>query len=352
MHRRLLLLLLAFLLAFLAAPLAAQVDPELLSGMKARSIGPAGMSGRIAAIEAVESNPNVIYVGASTGGVWKSENAGLTWKPIFDDQPVHSIGAVAVFQPNPDIVWVGTGEGNTRNSVSIGDGLYNSLDAGRTWTHKGLTETERIHRILTHPTYSSTVYVCALGRLWGENAERGVFKTTDGGKTWKKILYVDERSGCADLAMDPANPNKLIAALWEFRRWPWFFRSGGPGSGLYVTVDGGETWEKRTVEDGLPEGDLGRMGVAFSRAYPNIVYALAEAEKSALLRSDDGGRSWKKVNEETNIVPRPFYYADLRVDPEFPNRVYSLHSRVTVSNDSGKSFETLVPFRNIHPDHH
>jgi photosystem II stability/assembly factor-like uncharacterized protein len=345
-------LLVAFLLAFHAAPLAAQVDPELLSGMKARSIGPAGMSGRIAAIEGVESNPNVIYVGAATGGVWKSENAGLTWKPIFDDQPVHSIGALAVFQPNPDIVWVGTGESNTRNSVSVGDGIYKSLDAGHTWTRLGLAETERIYRILLHPTDPDVAYVAALGRLWGENPERGVFKTTDGGKTWKKILYVDERTGCADLAMDPANPNKLIAALWEFRRWPWFFRSGGPSSGLYVTIDAGETWEKRTVEDGLPEGELGRIGVAFSRAYPNIVYALVEAKKNVLLRSEDGGRSWKKVNEKFNIAPRPFYYADLRVDPEFPNRVYNLHSLVTVSNDSGKTFETLVPFRSVHPDHH
>ena len=352
MYRRILSPLFVLTLTLLAAPLAAQIDPELLAGMKARSIGPAGMSGRIAAIVGVESNPNLIYVGASTGGVWKSENAGLTWKPIFDDQPVHSIGALAVFQPNPDIVWAGTGEGNTRNSVSIGNGIYKSLDAGRTWVHIGLAETERIYRIVLHPSNPDVAYVAALGRAWGENPERGVFKTTDGGKTWKKILYVDERTGCADLAMDPANPNKLIAALWEYRRWPWFFRSGGPGSGLYVTIDGGESWQKRTEVDGLPKGDLGRMGVAFSRAYPNIVYALVEAEKNVLLRSEDGGKTWKKVNEDTNIAPRPFYYADLRVDPEFPNRVYSLHSRVTVSNDSGKTFETLVPFRSVHPDHH
>lgn len=353
MSRRHLLLVFVSLFSFiLILPLQAQIDPELLAGMKARSIGPAGMSGRIASLVAVESNPDIVYVGSASGGMWKSENGGLTWKPIFDDQPVASIGAVAVFQANPDIVWVGSGEDNTRNSVSIGNGVYKSLDAGRTWMHQGLGETERISRIQLHPTNPDIVYVAAVGRAWGENAERGVFKSTDGGKSWKKILFVDEKTGCADLAMDPSNPNKLMAAMWEFRRWPWFFRSGGPGSALYVTVDSGDTWKKLTEEDGLPKGDLGRAGVAFSRSYPNIVYALVEAEKNALLRSEDGGRSWKKVNEDPNIAPRPFYYADLRVDPEFPNRVYNIHSLVTVSNDSGKSFEVLIPFRSIHPDHH
>lgn len=340
------------LLVGLSSPLPAQIDPELLAGMKARSIGPAGMSGRIAAIEAVVSNPDIIYVGAATGGVWKSENAGLTWTPIFDDQPVAAIGAIAVFQPNPDIVWVGTGEGNPRNSASVGNGIYKSIDAGATWTHLGLEESERIHRIILHPTNPDIAYVCALGKTWGENDQRGVFKTVDGGNTWRKILYVDARTGCADLAMHPSNPNKLLAALWEHRRWPWFFRSGGPGSGLYASVDGGTNWKKLTEEDGLPAGELGRIGLAFSRWNPDIVYALVEAEKSALLRSEDGGQSWKKVNQKPNIAPRPFYYADIRVDPELPNRLYSLHSRVTVSNDSGKSFETLVSSRDIHPDHH
>ncbi|MCI0403255.1 MAG: hypothetical protein L0212_06995 [Acidobacteria bacterium] len=335
-----------------AASLWAQIDPELLAGMKARSIGPAGMSGRISDIVAVESDPNIIYVGASTGGVWKSENGGLTWTPIFDDQPVHAIGALAVFQATPDIVWVGTGEGNTRNSVSVGNGIYKSLDAGRTWKHLGLEETERIHRVLLHPTYPSVAYVCALGKLWGENPERGVFKTTDGGETWKKVLYVDEKTGCGDLAMDPANPNKLIAGMWQHRRWPWFFRSGGPGSGMYVTVDGGANWKRQTEDDGLPKGELGRFGVAFFRADSKIVYALVEAEKSALLRSEDGGRSWTKVNESHNIAPRAFYYCDLRVDPERPNRVYNLHSTVQVSDDSGKSFRPLISFAKLHPDHH
>ncbi len=353
MRRRFAILTLALLVALtVAGSLAAQVDPELLAGMKARSIGPAGMSGRIADIVAVEADPNILYVGAATGGVWKSVNGGLTWTPIFDDQPVHSIGALAIFQANPDVVWAGTGEGNTRNSVSVGNGIYRSLDAGRTWTHLGLADSERIHRIALHPTNPNVAYACAPGKLWGENPERGVFKTEDGGATWKKILYVDEKTGCGDLAMDPANPNKLIAGMWEHRRWPWFFRSGGPGSGMYVSVDGGAHWKRRTEDDGLPAGNLGRMGIAFFRGDSQIVYALVEAEKSALLRSEDGGWTWKKVNEEATIAPRPFYYADIRIDPERPNRVYSLHSQVTVSDDSGKTFRSLIGFNKLHPDHH
>ncbi|MFQ6115817.1 MAG: WD40/YVTN/BNR-like repeat-containing protein, partial [bacterium] len=257
----------------LVAPLSAQIDPELLAGMKARSIGPAGMSGRIAAIDVVQTNPDIIYVGAATGGVWKSVNAGISWTPIFEEQPVAAIGAVAIFQPNPDIVWVGTGEGNPRNSASVGNGVYKSLDSGKTWTHLGLEQTERIHRIILHPTNPDIAYVAALGKTWGENSERGVFKTEDGGKSWKKVLYVNQKTGAADLIMDPSNPKKLFAAMWEHRRWPWFFRSGGPGSGLYVTVDGGENWKKLSEDDGLPKGELGRIGLAISRSNPDIVYA-------------------------------------------------------------------------------
>lgn len=328
------------------------LDPALLAGLKARSIGPAGMSGRVAVIEAVESNRDIVYVGAATGGVWKSTNGGLTWKPIFDDQPVAAVGAVAVFQPNPDIVWVGTGEANPRNSASVGNGVYRSLDAGETWTHLGLDDTERIARILTHPTRPEVAYVAAMGKMWGENEERGVYKTEDGGKTWTRSLYVDVRTGCADLAVDPANPDHLIAAMWDYRRWPWFFRSGGPGSGLYSTWDGGITWKRATEEDGLPKGDLGRIGVAFCRNVPSTVYAIVEAEKSALLRSDDGGRAWRTVNSETNVSGRPFYYSDLRVDPERPDRVYQLSSLARVSEDGGKSWRVLIGWNALHPDHH
>ena len=330
------------------------IDPELLAGMKARVIGPAGMSGRIADIEAVEANPAVVYAGAATGGVWKSVNGGLTWTPVFDDQPVAAIGAVAVFQPNPDIVWVGTGEGNPRNSASVGNGVYKSVDGGRTWKHVGLDGTERIHRLVLHPTDPDVAYAAAMGREWGENPERGVFKTVDGGKTWTRVLHVDARTGAADLVMDPANPDKLFAAMWQFRRWPYYFRSGGPGSGLFVTHDGGGSWRRLQPADGLPKGELGRIGVAVCRSRPEVVYALVEAEQSALIRSDDGGRSWRTVNAEPNVAPRPFYYADIAVDPAWPQRVYSLDYVVRVSDDGGKSFETLpgARFENIHGDYH
>ena len=344
------------LLALLATPLTirlnAQVDPELLAGMKARTVGPAAMSGRVAAVDAVESNPDIVWVGAATGGVWKSVNGGLSFTPLFDDQPVAAIGAVSIFQPSPEIVWVGTGEGNPRNSMSVGNGIYKTVDSGRTWQHLGLDKTERIHRIVLHPRDPNVAWVAAMGQAWGQNADRGVFKTTDGGKTWTKVLYVNERTGAADLVLDPANPNKLFAAMWEYRRWPWFFNSGGPGSGLYVTYDGGTTWTRFTEDDGMPKGDLGRIGLAIARSNPSIVYALVEADKSALLRSDDGGKKWSAVNTEVNVASRPFYYADIRVDTEDPNRVYNVASLISVSTDGGKSFKTLVPFAKVHPDYH
>lgn len=352
MRKALCRLVLAAVLAVPAALSAAQVDPDLLAGLKARSIGPASMSGRVAAIDAVESNPDIIYVGAATGGVWKTVNGGLTWEPLFDDQAVSAVGAVAVFQPNPDIVWVGTGEGNPRNSVSFGQGIYRSLDGGRTWKHLGLAETERIHRVVLHPTDPDVAYAAAQGRLWGENPERGVFKTTDGGRTWKKVLYVDPRTGVGDLVMDPRNPNKLFAAMWDHRREPWTFRSGGPGSGLYVTQDGGESWKRLTEDDGLPRGPLGRIGLAISRSSPETVYALVEANRSALVRSDDGGRTWKTASSNQRVADRPFYYADLRVDPVWPNRVYSLATRLTVSDDGGKTFSRLGRSNEIHGDYH
>ena len=330
----------------------AQLDPSKLTALKARAIGPAGMSGRVAAIAVLPTNPNLVYVGAATGGVWKSTNRGLTWKPIFDDQPVASIGAIAVHPRRPEVVWVGTGEGNPRNSTSVGRGIYKSLDGGRTWSFMGLGKTERIKRIVTHPSDPDIVYVTALGRAWGENPERGVYKTTDGGRTWKRILHVDARTGASDIAMDPSNPDHLIATMWQFRRWPYFFRSGGPGSGLYVTYDGGEHWKKLTPEDGLPEGDLGRIGVAFAPSDPEIVYAMVEAEKSAVLRSTDGGDHWKAVLAGPNVVPRAFYYADVMVDPENPNRVYALQTVAQVSDDGGKSFHAWISPRQVHVDHH
>jgi photosystem II stability/assembly factor-like uncharacterized protein len=366
----LVLVLAAFVSGLLAGPLAVPahaaakargktprqaeaIDPALLAGMKARSIGPAAMSGRVVAVAAVESDPEVIYVGGATSGVWKSTDGGLTFEPIFDDQPVASIGAIAIFRGNPDVVWVGTGEGNPRNSASVGNGVYRSLDAGRTWHHLGLDKTERIRRIVLHPTDPDVAYVAAEGREWGENPERGIYRTTDGGKTWKRILYVDERSGGSELVMDPAHPNKLFATLWDYRRWPWFFRSGGPGSGLYVTYDGGDSWKRLTEDDGLPKGNLGRIGLAIAPSEPRIVYALVEAEgNNVVLRSEDGGRSWKTANTDPSTSERPFYYADIRVDPQWPNRIYSLTARMRVSDDSAKTFHPLGHSRDIHGDYH
>lgn len=331
---------------------AAGVDPALLAGLKARSIGPANMSGRVTAIVGAESDPDLLYVGSAAGGIWKSVNGGVTWEPIFDDQPVASIGALAVFQPTPDLIWAGTGEANVRNSVSIGGGVFRSLDGGRTWKDLGLEATERIARIVLHPTNPDVAYVAALGRLWGESSERGVFRTTDGGRTWKKVLYVDEKTGAAELVMDPANPNKLIAGMWQFRRWPYKFESGGPGSGLYVTYDGGDTWKKYTEEDGLPKGDLGRAAVAFSRSNPSTVYALVEADKSALLRSDDGGRRWRTVNSDQQTADRPFYYSLIQVDPARPDRVYNVATRLNVSNNGGATFQRLGRSNDLHSDYH
>ncbi|MCZ6832749.1 MAG: hypothetical protein O7F11_03295 [Acidobacteria bacterium] len=354
MRGRLIAVAVAFVLtgAVVAAP-AARIDPDLLAGMKARSVGPAGMSGRVVAIDAVASDPRIVYVGAATGGLWKSINAGLTWEPIFDDQPVASIGAVAINQTIPDMVWVGTGEGNPRNSVSVGNGVYRSVDGGRTWTHLGLKDSERIHRIVLHPTDPDTAWVAALGQAWGENKQRGIFKTSDGGKNWRKVLFVDDHTGGTDIVMDPTNPDRLLAATWDFRRRPWFFRSGGPGSGLYVSSDGGETWTRRTPEDGLPEGDLGRMGLAMAPSQPGLVYAIIETKKEiALYKSTDGGDTWNRIGADDKLGNRPFYFSDIHVDPQWPDRVYSMWSLISVSDDGGKSFRVLVPFAAVHPDHH
>ncbi|MEE8583964.1 MAG: hypothetical protein V3T83_03845, partial [Acidobacteriota bacterium] len=338
--------------ALLPTIASAQTDLSIFEGMKARSIGPAAMSGRISAVDAVIADPDVIVIGSAAGGVWKTVNGGISWKPLFDQQPVASIGAVAIDQSNPDVIWVGSGEGNPRNSVSVGNGVYKSLDGGRSWQHLGLEKSEHIHRILIHPRNSEVVYLAALGPLWSDGEQRGVFKTTDGGRSWEKVLYVNPSTGAAELVMDPHNPDKLIAALWEHRRTPWGFQSGGAGSGIHVTFDGGRSWQQRGPEEGLPEGDLGRCGLAFAASRPQVVYALVEAKKSGLYRSDDGGFSWSLVSDDRGVNPRPFYYADIRVDPQNENRLYRLHSRLEVSEDAGKTFRSVVPSREIHGDVH
>lgn len=346
-----------FLIFFIISALSAQqLDIKKLKGLKPRAIGPAGMSGRITTIDVVTDNPDIIYAGAASGGVWKSESGGIDWKPIFEKEAVASIGALAIQQSNTDVIWVGTGEGNPRNSLNGGYGIYKSLDAGVTWQLMGLEKTRNIHRIIIDKDNPNTVYVAAIGSPWGEHPERGVFKTTDGGKTWNKILFVNNKTGAADLVVDPTNPNKLIAAMWEHRRKPWTFTSGGKGSGLHITYDGGEHWKKLTDKDGLPKGDLGRIGVAIAPSNPKIVYALVEAKKNALYKSEDGGIKWKKINDKKGIGNRPFYYSDIFVDSKNENRIYSVFTYVNVSDDGGKSFKQLMPAYNtnvgVHPDHH
>ncbi|UOY07094.1 hypothetical protein L0P88_00750 [Muricauda sp. SCSIO 64092] len=329
---------------------------DLVQDMKPRNIGPAGMSGRVTAIDVQLSNPDVMYVGTASGGLWKSTSGGIKWEPIFDKESTGSIGAVAIQQSNPSVIWVGTGEGNPRNSLNGGYGVYKSLDGGKSWKNMGLEKTRHVHRIIIDPTDPNTVYIGAIGSPWGIHPERGVFKTTDGGKTWEKILFVNNKTGVADMVMDPTNPNKLMVAMWEHKRDPWFFKSGGEGSGLYMTHDGGNNWKEITEEDGFPEGDLGRIGIAIASNKPNVVYALVEAKKNALYKSVDGGFTWKKINDKNDIGNRPFYYSEIYVDPENENRVYSIFTYVNVSEDGGKNFKELMPAygvsNGVHPDHH
>jgi len=321
-----------------------------------RNIGPGGMSGRITSIDVVNSDSDIMYVGTASGGLWKSTSGGVTWKPVFNDQVTASVGAVAIQQSNPDVIWVGTGEGNPRNSLNGGYGIFKSLDGGKSWKSMGLEKTRHIHRVLIDPTNPNIVYVAAIGSPWGVHPERGVYKTINGGKFWKKILYVNDKTGAADLVMDPSNPNKLVATMWEHKRDPWFFKSGGSGSGLYVSFDGGENWSEKTDEDGLPKGDLGRIGLAIAANKTNIIYALVESKKNALYKSEDGGFKWKKINDKDDIGNRPFYYSDIAVDPQNENRVFSVFTYVNVSQDGGKNFSQLMPAygvtNGVHPDHH
>ncbi|GFD73691.1 hypothetical protein KUL113_31110 [Tenacibaculum sp. KUL113] len=329
---------------------------DLVKNMKPRNIGPGGMSGRVTAIDVVESNPDIMFVGTASGGIWKSTSGGIKWEPIFDKEVTASIGALAIQQSNPSVIWAGTGEGNPRNSLNGGYGIFKSLDGGRSWKSMGLEKTRHIHRVVIHPDNPDIVYVGAIGSPWGEHKERGVYKTTNGGKTWKQILFNNNKTGAADLIMDPSNPNKLIAAMWEHKRDPWFFKSGGKGSGLYITHDGGENWKKITEKEGFPKGELGRIGVAIAPSNPNTIYALVEAKKNALYKSEDGGFSWKKINDKKGIGNRPFYYSEIYVDPQNEHKLYTVFTYVNVSIDGGKNFKQLMPAygvdNGIHPDHH
>ncbi|HEY8853377.1 MAG TPA: hypothetical protein VIM36_14420 [Gemmatimonadaceae bacterium] len=332
---------------------AAKVDSETISGLGARNIGSAAMSGRIAAIAAVhEGNRLTVYLGSASGGVWKSENGGTTYKPVFDKEPVQSIGAVAIDPTNPKVIWVGSGEAWTRNSVSIGDGIYKSVDGGDNWTNMGLRESERIAKILIDPSDPNTVYACVPGKLWSDSGDRGVYKTSDGGKSWAKVLKGPNAStGCSMISMDAKSPKTLFAGMWDFRRKGWTFRSGGDGetapsgSGLFKSTDGGATWSDLNASSatGLPAKPWGRIAVTVAPSNSNVVYAFVEAAppKNALYRSADGGKTWEMRDRSQAMIWRPFYFANLIVDPKNENRIYKPDGPLVVSSDGGQSFSGI-----------
>jgi photosystem II stability/assembly factor-like uncharacterized protein len=320
-------------------------------GLRTRAIGPAVMSGRVSDVDGVNSKPEIIYVGGANGGVWKSISGGTTFRPVFDEHP-QAIGDICVDQKHPDTVWVGTGEVWVRNSVGVGVGIYVTKNGGSTWEFKGLPKSERIAAIIVNPTNSNEIYVAVQGALWSDSPDRGVYKSSDFGKTWEKILYVNERTGCADLAMDPNNPSVLYAAMWEHRRRPDFFVSGGKNSALMKSTDGGKTWAK-VSGGGFPTSDLGRVAVAIAPSNSKTIYASIETEKNnekGLYRSDDGGATWKKTNADFNVTVRPFYFARIVVDPSNDKRVIKAGYQGIISDDGGVTFRSIGS--GVHADMH
>jgi photosystem II stability/assembly factor-like uncharacterized protein len=322
--------------------------PDVFKNLKFRNLGPAVAGGRVTAIAGIPGDPDVYYVGAAAGGVFKTTDGGTTWKAVFKNEATASIGAIALAPSNPNFVWVGTGEANIRNDLIDGRGVYFSPDAGLTWKLMGLADADQISSVLVDPHDSNTVFVGAIGNAWKPNTERGVFRTTDGGKTWKKVFYVDDTTGVADLEMAPGNPKVLFVALWRVRRFPWTLINGGESSGIYRSTDGGDTWQKLTK--GLPAGPLGRIALAVAPTNPDHIYALIAAKKGMLWASTDMGDHWKEFNDSHNLDVRPFYFSKLIVSPSDESKVYFLSFKLLESDDGGKTTHPID--KDVHVDHH
>ncbi len=331
-----------------AAPKTTEAKPDPFDTLRFRNLGPAVGGGRVAAVAGVPGRSSTFYVGAAGGGVWKTTDNGVTWKAIFEKESTASIGAIALAPSNPNIVWVGTGEGNPRNDVITGKGVFFSPDGGLSWKSMGLENTGAITQIVVHPTNPDIVYVGVLGHVWGPNKERGVYRTRDGGKTWEQVLFVDDRTGASDLVMDASNPLVLFAGMWHMERYPWMLVSGGDSSGIYRSTDGGSTWKKLT--EGLPKGVQGRTGLAVAPSNPSHVYALIESKQGALWDSNDLGDHWRLVSSNKSLVYRGFYFTTLYVSPESENHLYFLSFGIMESLDGGRTVQTIG--RGVHPDHH
>ncbi|MDQ2818310.1 MAG: hypothetical protein M3T49_08925, partial [Candidatus Eremiobacteraeota bacterium] len=327
-------------------------DPKVappFARLKWREIGPAVSGGRIAAVTGVPDDPNLYYIGSAGGGVWKSVNGGASWQAVFEHEPVASIGAIAIDPRNHDVVWVGTGETNPRNDIEYGDGIYRTTDGGKTWTNMGLRDTMQISRIAIDPRNPNVIVVGAMGNFFKDSPARGIYRTTDGGKTWSKTLYVGPSSGVADLAADPNNPDILFAGVWQFRRQPWTFTSGGPQDGLYRSADGGRHWT-RLRGRGLPAGIMGRIGLAIAPSDSKRIYAIIESRSGILWRSDDAGASWSLVSKDTLVDQRPFYFTHINVDPKNRDHVYAVSEMLAESKDGGRKFKEIA--KDVHVDYH
>lgn len=329
------------------APQPGQVDEKLFGAMRWRQVGPF-RGGRVLAVTGVPGEPNVFYFGAAAGGVWKSTDAGTNWQPVFDKQSIASIGAIAVAPSDHNIIYVGSGEACIRGNISYGNGVYKSVDAGKTWKNVGLKDTQHIGAVIVDPRNPNIAFVAALGHAYGPNEERGIFRTTDGGATWQKVLYKDTKTGAIDVVFDPNNSSTLFASLWEVYRTPWSLNSGGTGSGLYKSTDGGSTWT-HIEGHGLPSGIMGRIGISVSGADSNKIYAMVESKEGGLYRSDDGGDNWIRMNEDGRLRQRAWYFSHIFADPKAPDTVYVLNTGMFRSTDGGRTF-TLLPAP--HGDHH